>query len=121
MNRRPRLADPEHHRAFVEALVRRAGELERRAAGSADEVYRSMEPLRDDAGAVEAELVKAINTLIAATTEVLAATERMHLAIARVAEEEPQRTRWQRWRVRRMLQRAIASMERGVVDLENRR
>jgi hypothetical protein len=120
MSQRPRLADPVHHRAYVKALVLRAGELERRAAVRADEIYRRTDSLRDASGGAPS-ILKAIDTLVAATGEILAAAERMHLAMVRVADEEPQWTRWQRWRVRRMLTKAIASMERGVVDLENHR
>lgn len=121
MSHRSRLADPVHHRAYVEALVLRAGVLERRAAASADAIYRRMEPLRDEAIVVEPRLVKSIDDLVDAAGRMLAAAERMHLAIVRFADEEPQVTRWQRWWVRRMLTKSLASMERGVVELENKR
>jgi hypothetical protein len=113
-------ASPEHHRAFVRALVRRAEELERRAAISAADHIRRAESLRA-ASIGHDSLVEAVDTLIEAVEQMHVAAEHLHHAIVRVVNEEPQATRWQRRRVRRMLNKAIRLLERGVVDLENHR
>lgn len=66
-------------------------------------------------------LLRAIDELIAATEQSLAAAENLHRAIVRFADEEPQVTRWQRWRVRRELKKALATLARGVAELEKKR
>lgn len=94
--------------------------MERRAAVLADELFLKAESMRASA-AGNARLLQAIDELVAATQQSLAAAENLHRAIARFADEEPQVTRWQRWRVRRDLKKALATLARGVAELEKQR
>jgi hypothetical protein len=117
MDQRSRSARSEDHRAYVKAQIGRADDLVRRAAAATAEHLRRAEAER--AGdSVEAELREAIDVYIAAGRTQLAAMQRLHRSILRFAEATPDRTRWQRWHMRRNLRKALALMEDGVTGLE---
>jgi hypothetical protein len=110
----------ERHRDLVRALIRRSDGLKRRAeASAADHVRRAQSSRAANIG--QGRALAALDELIAVTQKMGDALVYLHHTIVRVAEEEPQGTRWQRWRVRRMLKRGVRRMERGVAALENRR
>jgi hypothetical protein len=113
-------AVPERHRVFIRDLLLRSEELKRRAAISAAEQVRRAESLRAESIGYPRAL-EAVDTLISAVEEMHAALEYLHHTIGRVADEEPQSTRWQRWRVRRLLSKGMRRFERGVMALEKRR
>jgi hypothetical protein len=113
-------AGAERHYHLVDAMIRRADGLKLRSQVSTAEHLRRAESLRA-ASIGHHRAITALDEVIAATEEMRDALAYLHHTIVRVADEEPQSTRWQRWMVRRMLKRGLRQMEKGVVALENRR
>ncbi|WUH98792.1 hypothetical protein OHR68_35635 [Spirillospora sp. NBC_00431] len=105
------------HQAHVEALVDEAKDLERRASEAATEHIRQIKARRASRPDNE-ELVKALTTVIEARTAQLEAIRQLRDVLVDAAVAEPQTTRWERRRLRRTLERGVASMRSGVTDLE---
>lgn len=108
--------DLQTHRAHVEALVRRAEDLERRASDAAAEHIRRYEAERDSHPG-NMKLLTALAGLAAANKQLLEAIRQLHHLVMETAGSEPPTTRSRR--VRRHLTKLVAEMEGVIPQMED--
>jgi hypothetical protein len=109
------------HHAQVEALVRRADDLERQASNAAAEDIRKIESAGTRARSQgNAEQLEALVTVAEVGMELLGAIRELHRRIVEHASSAPSTTWWERRRLRKDLAGGVAGMERGVASMRER-
>ena len=117
MNLRLRLTRLKGHRAYVSALLRRAGELERRATAASAEEIRKIEAMRQLRGG-DIGWLTAAKELAEAGMEHLSAIRELLREMKEDTASMPQATGSQRRQVRDELEYGLGTLESAVVMAE---